>query len=822
VKGSFAPNTFVSVLLVRGRVGGVTPTATLDLGRPAYKLGIAQFNVGWKAHELKVSVKPDRAVYKVRETAKVAISVRTADAGSPPADAEVAVAAVDEGLLELMSNQSWQILESMMGQRGLGVQTSTAQMHVIGKRHFGLKALPQGGGGGRQGTRELFDTLVLWEGRVRLDARGEAIVEVPLNDSITSFRLVAVATAGPGRFGSGSASIRSTQDLMIFSGISPVVRTGDRIRSEFTIRNATERPMNLQVSARVAQMKDPLPALQTSLASGESKVIGWNVQVPSSAESLRYEIEAREESGVRDSMAVNQNVIPSVPVRTYQATIEQLEKEIRMEVERPSDAIQGRGGVEVTFQRSLLQGMTGITEYMKDYPYNCLEQNISKAVALRDTAVWKRVMAQLPSYLDAEGLAKYFPTMRYGSDVLTSYILAIASEAGWEVLQDPRARMIEGLRGFVEGRVVRYSSLPTADLSIRKLSAIEAVSRYETVQPELLTSITIEPNLWPTSALIDWANILRRVAVRNRETREAEVQQILRSRLNLQGTTMGFSTEASDSLWWLMVSADVNAVRFLLTSMDSPSWKQEIARLVRGALGRQHRGRWNTTVANAWGILAIEKFSRMFEKEPVTGTSTATLGGKTATVDWKKKPDRESIAFAWPEGRRTLEIAGAGTGNPWVTARGLAAIPLREPLYSGFKISRTVSAVEQRKPGIWSQGDIARIRLELEAQSDMTWVVVQDPIPTGAAIFGTGLGRDSALATQEEEREGRAWPAFEERSLEAFRAYYEFVPKGTWVVEYTIRLNSEGLMNLPPTRVEALYSPEMFGELPNGPMQIRQ
>jgi hypothetical protein len=419
-------------------------------------------------------------------------------------------------------------------------------------------------------------------------------------------------------------------------------------------------------------------------------------------ESLRYEIEAAEESGARDSLAVNQKVVPTIPVRTYQATIGRLEKEIRMEVERPSDALPGRGGVEVTFQRSLLQGLTGITEFMEDYPYNCLEQVVSKAVALRDAALWQRLMAQLPSFLDGDGLAKYFPTMRYGSDVLTSYILAIAGEADWDIPQDPRTRMIEGLRGFVEGRVVRYSSLPTADLSIRKLSAIEAVSRYGTVQPELLTSITIEPNLWPTSAPIDWANTLRRIAVQNREKRQEEVQQILRSRLNLQGTTMGFSTESADRLWWLMVSADVNAVRFLLTSLDSPSWKQEMPRLVRGALGRQHRGRWNTTVANAWGVLAIEKFSRIFEKEPVTGTSTATLGGKTAAVDWKEKPDRGNVAFSWPEGRRTLEIASAGSGNPWVTTRSLAAIPLRAPLYSGFKIGRTVSAVEQRKPGIWS------------------------------------------------------------------------------------------------------------------------
>ncbi len=114
-----------------------------------------------------------------------------------------------------------------------------------------------------------------------------------------------------------------------------------------------------------------------------------------------------------------------------------------------------------------------------------------------------------------------------------------------------------------------------------------------------------------------------------------------------------------------------------------------------------------------------------------------------------------------------------------------------------------------------------RVRLELEAQSDMTWVVVSDPIPAGAAILGTGLGRDSSLSTEGEERQGWVWPAFEERSFEAFRAYYEFVPKGKWTVEYTLRLNSAGEFSLPPTRVEALYYPEMFGETPNVRVSVR-
>jgi uncharacterized protein YfaS (alpha-2-macroglobulin family) len=47
------------------------------------------------------------------------------------------------------------------------------------------------------------------------------------------------------------------------------------------------------------------------------------------------------------------------------------------------------------------------------------------------------------------------------------------------------------------------------------------------------------------------------------------------------------------------------------------------------------------------------------------------------------------------------------------------------------------------------------------------------------------------------------------------------VPKGRFVVEYVIRLNQPGTFQLPPTRVEALYAPETFGELPNAPLEVR-
>ena len=59
-----------------------------------------------------------------------------------------------------------------------------------------------------------------------------------------------------------------------------------------------------------------------------------------------------------------------------------------------------------------------------------------------------------------------------------------------------------------------------------------------------------------------------------------------------------------------------------------------------------------------------------------------------------------------------------------------------------------------------------------------------------------------------------------ERPFDAFRAYYQYIPKGTFEVEYTIRLNQAGTFQLPTTRVEALYEPEMLGELPNAPVEV--
>ncbi|QXL84490.1 alpha-2-macroglobulin [Comamonas sp. NLF-1-9] len=889
----WSPNVYVSALVLRGRLREVPwysfftwgfksprqwwrafreegkqyipPTAMVDLSRPAFRLGAAELRVGTAAHRIDVKLTTDQPSYQVRGKAKVTVQATLPD-GKPAAHAQVALAAVDKALLELMPNTSWNLLQAMLQRRYWGVSTSTAQMEIIGRRHYGKKAAPAGGGGGHAQTRELLDTLLLWQPMIELDADGRAQVQVPLNDALTTFEIAAVADAGVALFGTGKTSVRVTQDLQIISGLPPLVREGDHFRAQFTLRNTTEQPMKVQVTPRATLLE--LPAQSVELAPGQARELGWDVTAPAQLgqtrlQELLWEISARDTLGqAHDALKLSQRLLPAVPLSVQQATLTQLSDSLTLPVAAPRDALPGRGGIKLALQPKLAEGLPGVRDWWANYPYSCLEQLASKAVGMDDGAAWRVLMAQLPTYLDEDGLAYYFAPRsgitHRGSDTLTAYLLAMSSEAArlnpaFALPAESLQAMQAGLTAFVEGRLERRFWSPRKDLELRKLAAIEALSRYGKADARWLRSITIAPNQWPTHAVIDWVNILQRVhGVPRQQEQLAQAMQVLRARLSWQGTRAGFSTDQSDYWWWLMQNGDVNLARLMLTVMDDPAWAQDMGRLANGFIARQQGGAWHTTTANLWGALALQAFSAKFESEPVTGVTRAALGEAQARVDWSRvvraKASDEggarhqtswfgapAAASNWlnntmflPWGKDAtqgeLRLNHLGGGKPWLTVQSLAAVALKAPFSAGYSVQRSVETVRRADgasaPDQYARGDVLRVTLKVRAQTDMSWVVITDPVPGGATILGSGLGRDSEIATGDEEGSGQAWLAFVERSFEAYRAYYEYLPKGEITLQYTLRLNNAGSFALPPTRVEALYAPEMFGEAPNAPLRV--
>jgi alpha-2-macroglobulin len=342
--------------------------------------------------------------------------------------------------------------------------------------------------------------------------------------------------------------------------------------------------------------------------------------------------------------------------------------------------------------------------------------------------------------------------------------------------------------------------------------------------------------------VIDWYSVLQRMSdIPERDKKLAETLQILRARLDLRGTKLAFSDERGDYWWWLMTNSDVNAARLVLAAMNTQAgtsgiseWLQDMPRLVNGLIARQHKGAWMTTTANVWGTLAVEKYASNFERDTVTGTTSISIQDErnqpfTQNSIWQSAPGADNAAAAakpptvtlpWAAGPASLNITHQGTGKPYVVLQSLAAVPLTKEDFAGYRLTRTVTPVTQKVAGKWSVGDVYRVKIDIDAQAEMAWVVVSDPVPAGATVLGSGLARGSQIDTRNERGSSGGWAAFEERTFEGFRVYYNYLSKGASSVEYTVRLNQPGNFALPATRAEAMYAPDMYGAVPNTRMKV--
>ena len=96
---------------------------------------------------------------------------------------------------------------------------------------------------------------------------------------------------------------------------------------------------------------------------------------------------------------------------------------------------------------------------------------------------------------------------------------------------------------------------------------------------------------------------------------------------------------------------------------------------------------------------------RVGETVAVTGRITLQLGGAAGAarrLDWAATPAGDVLTLPLNAACR-LSARHEGASRPWLTVQALAAVPLKAPLFAGYRITKTVSAVERKQPGAWSR-----------------------------------------------------------------------------------------------------------------------
>ena len=250
-----------------------------------------------------------------------------------------------------------------------------------------------------------------------------------------------------------------------------------------------------------------------------------------------------------------------------------------------------------------------------------------------------------------------------------------------------------------------------------------------------------------------------------------------------------------------MTGTESNAARTALLFADAPGWKDEMPRLVGGLLALQKNGAWQTTTANLWGTLAVERFSRVFESTPVSGQTKVQLGSDVKTLTAPA-----STTLPWSSG--ALTVTQEGSGKPWATVESLAAVAAEGTVCGGLSDHEDRDARRSGRQGralAWRpRARTARHRCA--ERHDLG----------GRQRSDSGGRDDSRLGTRPRfgERDAQASNVHKARGRRSSSAASTAIARTTTIcrrascqVEYTVRLNNAGTFGLPPTRVEALYAP---------------
>ncbi len=384
---SLVPNAFVGILVARGRVATDKGIETgEDPGRPAVRLGYTELRIQKKSKVLSVQVTPDAVEKRPRD--KVKVSVKVQDFLGKGKRAEVAVWAVDEGVLRLTNYQLPNPVEAVHPLRGLSVRVGEPLLHLVLARLYTEKGAPAGGSGGNDasgsGFRSQFKTTALFTTTVADDS-GSAQVELELPDNLTTYRIMALAATQGDQFGAGQSEVAVAKPLLALPALPRIARVGDKLEAGVVVHTHGAAAGEVKVRAEASGLALSGPSEKSvSLSDGKPQEVRFAFSAEKEGvATLRFFVQSgAERDGVEQKLPVLLPVSTEA-VATYGDTTEKRTEGLVP----PGGVRKGVGGLEVTLASTALGNFDENLRQLVEYPYGCLEQLSSRLVpfiALRE------------------------------------------------------------------------------------------------------------------------------------------------------------------------------------------------------------------------------------------------------------------------------------------------------------------------------------------------------------------------------------------------------------------------------------------------------
>ncbi|MCS7211473.1 MAG: MG2 domain-containing protein [Chloroherpetonaceae bacterium] len=865
IKPEYLPNAFVSVMLLRGRTALPGKFKEGDLGKPSFKIGYAKMSVDASSKRLSIELKPNKKEYRVGET--VEIELLTKDAQGQGVRAEVALAAVDVGVLSLIGYKFPNMFERFYAARPLSVQTSINVVHLIDQRNYGEKGETRGGDKGGDGTggflfRKDFRATPYWNPTILTDASGQAKVSFKLPDNLTTFRLMAAAQTID-QFGNAQTEILTTQPLALTAALPRFVRIGDKFEAGVVITNNTDQKTAVTLSAAVQGLKfvgDGKEKLTLEPRSSKEVRFRYEAEVEGTA---TFGFTAESDAGYRDALKI------SIPVQTPYtketlALIGSTEGAQTEIVKIPKAVYPNVGEVSVQAASTALVGLREAVQYVFDYPYGCLEQRASsilpyivandliETLGLKtkaDTAqggfraVVEKTLADFEKYRVPSGGFDYWPQPWRASDyvsVYATYTMTLAKLKGFAVSSNLHQHSIEYLRRILrKSNDAYFGYYATSSLKAFALYTLALNGEFDNSAAEKLYSeratLPLEAKAYLLRAMVlqgapKLASLSGTGTTTNRfQARIAELSREMINLAKIQNATVHFEDGSkNDWIWTFNSPVKITAV-VLQALLEAEQGKDLAEKVVAWLLQSQRKGRWETTQENIFVLQALNTYFRKYEGDVPDFRAKVTLAAQTLLEEsfkgrsLKAKVATESLDKFAKGDALSLTVSKEGQGKLYYGVR-LSYYPTYalKPKDNGIAIFKKIEPLsrEKRNKGEVGAGDIVKITLQIAVPEELHYVAVNDPLAAGLEAINPTLNTSPRLPQESSytEEESEAAPDaplysfdFIELRDDRVTLFAERLRAGIHTYTYYARATTYGSFVMPPSYGEEMYAPEVYG-----------
>ena len=778
---AYAPNVFVSMVLVRGR--SAPPGGIADPGRPMLRVGYAELRVTPEVKRLAVDVKPLLTEYRPGDSARVQIGVR--DAGGKGRSSEVTLWAVDEGVLSLTGYKTPDPLDLLYQPRGVSLRLASNLIaiapQVLEQEGTSIKGEQEpGGGGGLAGgdiLRSRFAATAFFLGAVETDSSGAATAVAKLPDNLTTFRVMAVAVTAGDRYGHGESPLLVTRPLLARPALPRFLRSGDAFTAGVVVNQRAGGTPTVTVRSDAKGVVRSGAATRTvTLAPGRGSEVRFAFRdTTADSTTFRFDVASQNDS---DAVQVRLAGRPVYTPRAYTVTGSVVDT-ATVVIDLPEPVDPERSRLEFSIGTTPLAVLAGSYRWLAVYPFDCSEQISSEMLPLiaiyragpvapltgltteRARAEIEQGVAVLSGRQRPDGGIGLWSAEDWTTPWLSAFAgeaLLAARDAGIPVRDSVLARLSNYLyrsahqRGTIMAPIASwYSNLHV--VLAEQVAAADFLSRIG--KPDLPT----ENELYRQVAQLAWEDRLRLAQMMARRGARGAARQLISpiwASVRVEGRRAVLPDSARRSSWFYFPSSQRPVARLLSATLVVDSTNALIAPLVE-TLVEQARGTaggwyWNTQDFGAAAAALADFTARQTRAAQrgyeVRAGNQVVYRSRGDTLREVTRPLTGAVSNVSDGGQRVVLNVRAGdaatsAGVPLFFYVTVHEVPRQRPVtpdQQGIQVERWYEDYETGKPIVSvTEGSLVRVRLRITVTADRQFVALTDPLPAGLEAVDLSL-----------------------------------------------------------------------------------